>query len=277
MHSLTVLGRLKDGVTIDAASANMTALAQGIAAADNDQQSRYVRGGRARPAGRGRPPGIAGAAGYGRLRAADRVRERREPAARARLGAARRDGDALGARRRPPALDSSIADRERVARGGGQRARHGGGVVGARPARARQSSRSAARRSGGHRHDRAAVRHRGRATGRCGIRRGAGAAGVGRESRRCDAGEPRAPPARTIGAGRRGSGAVADAARWRRPDDPQLRQAAESRSRVQVRECADGADLSAGDAVSDRSRAISDPYAGRHARNCRSQRRSMRG
>ena len=35
VHSLTVVGRLKDGVTIDAASANMTALAQGIAAADN--------------------------------------------------------------------------------------------------------------------------------------------------------------------------------------------------------------------------------------------------
>jgi putative ABC transport system permease protein len=33
-HSLTVLGRLKDGVSIDAASANMTAIAQGIAAAD---------------------------------------------------------------------------------------------------------------------------------------------------------------------------------------------------------------------------------------------------
>ena len=34
LHSLTVLGRLKDGVTIDAATANMTAIAQGIAAAD---------------------------------------------------------------------------------------------------------------------------------------------------------------------------------------------------------------------------------------------------
>jgi putative ABC transport system permease protein len=33
-HSLTVLGRLKDGVTIEAASSNMTAIAQGIAAAD---------------------------------------------------------------------------------------------------------------------------------------------------------------------------------------------------------------------------------------------------
>jgi putative ABC transport system permease protein len=33
-HSLTVIGRLKGGVTIDAASANMTAIAQGIAAAD---------------------------------------------------------------------------------------------------------------------------------------------------------------------------------------------------------------------------------------------------
>jgi putative ABC transport system permease protein len=35
VHSLTVVGRLKDGVTIEAASANMSALAQGIAAADN--------------------------------------------------------------------------------------------------------------------------------------------------------------------------------------------------------------------------------------------------
>ncbi len=35
LHSLTVIGRLKDGVTIEAASANMTALARGIAAADN--------------------------------------------------------------------------------------------------------------------------------------------------------------------------------------------------------------------------------------------------
>jgi len=33
-HSLTVIGRLKDGVTIDTASANMTTIAQGIAAAD---------------------------------------------------------------------------------------------------------------------------------------------------------------------------------------------------------------------------------------------------
>ncbi|HEX6213913.1 MAG TPA: ABC transporter permease [Vicinamibacterales bacterium] len=35
VHSLTVVGRMKDGVTIEAASANMTAVAQGIAAADN--------------------------------------------------------------------------------------------------------------------------------------------------------------------------------------------------------------------------------------------------
>jgi putative ABC transport system permease protein len=33
-HSLTVIGRLKDGVTMDAASANMRSIAQGIAAAD---------------------------------------------------------------------------------------------------------------------------------------------------------------------------------------------------------------------------------------------------
>ena len=35
LHSLTVVGRLKDGVSVEAASANMTALAHGIAAADN--------------------------------------------------------------------------------------------------------------------------------------------------------------------------------------------------------------------------------------------------
>src|SRR5687768_1772340 len=35
VHSLTVVGRLKDGVTMETASANMTAIAQAIAAADN--------------------------------------------------------------------------------------------------------------------------------------------------------------------------------------------------------------------------------------------------
>jgi putative ABC transport system permease protein len=35
VHSLTVVGRLKDGVTFEAASAHMTAVAHGIAAADN--------------------------------------------------------------------------------------------------------------------------------------------------------------------------------------------------------------------------------------------------
>jgi len=35
VHSLTVVGRLKEGVTIEAASAHMTAVAHGIAAADN--------------------------------------------------------------------------------------------------------------------------------------------------------------------------------------------------------------------------------------------------
>lgn len=34
IHSLTVIGRLKDGVTIDSATANMTAISRGIAAAD---------------------------------------------------------------------------------------------------------------------------------------------------------------------------------------------------------------------------------------------------
>ena len=36
-HSLTVVGRLKDGVTIDAAQANMTALARGIAAEEQGE------------------------------------------------------------------------------------------------------------------------------------------------------------------------------------------------------------------------------------------------
>ena len=159
----------------------------------------------------------------------------------------------------------------------GSAAGHGGGMVGAWPARAAQSSGAAARRSSEHRCDGAAVRDRGRAPGRNRIRRGAGAAGVGRESRRGDAGKPRAPPARTIGAGGRRSGAVADAARGRGPDDPQLREAAESRSRVHVGERADGAALSARRIGIPAIPGNFGPCRLASRPNCRSQRRSTRG
>ena len=113
-------------------------------------------------------------------------------------------------------------------------------------------------------------------TGRCGIRRGPRAAGVERESRGCDAGEPRPPSARPFGTGRRGGGAVARAAGGRRSDDPQLPQTSGSRSRVSVRECADRADLSAGAALSDRSGTVSTHTCLAPRRSCRSRRRSMR-
>ena len=59
----------------------------------------------------------------GRLRAADRVRQRRQPAAVARAGAAQGDRRARGARRQPRAHRSPAADRKRAAGARRRRAR----------------------------------------------------------------------------------------------------------------------------------------------------------
>ena len=68
-------------------------------------------------------PRDLGAAGRGRARAADRVREPREPAARARRNAAQRVRRARRARRRPHAAAAPIHDRGPAAVDAGARAR----------------------------------------------------------------------------------------------------------------------------------------------------------
>ena len=72
---------------------------------------------------RQRQPRDLGAAGRGRLRAAHRLREPRQPAAGARRDAASRVRRAHGARRRPRPAAAAVHDRGRAAVGAGRRAR----------------------------------------------------------------------------------------------------------------------------------------------------------
>ena len=72
---------------------------------------------------RRRQPRDLGAAGRGRFRAADRVRESREPAAGPRRDAASRVRRAHGARRRPRAAAPTVHDRRRAAVARRRRAR----------------------------------------------------------------------------------------------------------------------------------------------------------
>ena len=98
------LGRLKAGLSVAAAQQRVDALAEHAAAAVSGGLSRRRRLGAARDSAarrsrRRRPAGAHDAARRRRLRAADRLRERRQPAARALVRAAARGGDPPGARR----------------------------------------------------------------------------------------------------------------------------------------------------------------------------------
>ena len=75
-----------------------------------------------------------GADGHGRSRPADRVRERRQPAARARRRAPEGSGDSPRARREPRRDRAAAADRKPRARGRGRRRRAGVRVVDRRAA-----------------------------------------------------------------------------------------------------------------------------------------------
>ena len=151
------VGRLKDGVTIETASANMTAVANGIAAADNSSNPDASVVGLHDLLVEDVRLGLLVLLSTVGVRPADRVRERRQPAARARHVAAGRDGDAIGAGRAARTVDPTAADRKRAAGSRRQRARHCRGVVAARCARASQPAGSAACRSGNDRHDGAGV------------------------------------------------------------------------------------------------------------------------
>ena len=109
----------------------------------------------------------ARADGPGRLRAADRVRERRHPPAGADNGAAARNRHASRSRREPPPRDAAAPDRKRPVVPGRRGARSGAGVV-RQPQPPRPSLQRARRAAWGQAPDQARHdRHRARHCARC--------------------------------------------------------------------------------------------------------------
>ncbi len=101
---LGVIGRLRPGVTLEAARADLARIARELEAEHPDTNAQVERGLGHRSARRDRrldEDRALGAARRGRLHPADRLRERREPAARARDGA--------GARARGPGRARALA------------------------------------------------------------------------------------------------------------------------------------------------------------------------
>ena len=99
-HFLRGLGRLAPGVTLAQAQREMDGIAQQLEQTYPENETWKLRLVPYREdRRRRRGPDAHRAAGRGRPRAAHRLRQRREPAARARDGAQRRDGDPHGARR----------------------------------------------------------------------------------------------------------------------------------------------------------------------------------
>ena len=123
---LNSVARLKPGVPFERAQAEMKTFADNLKKANPNNFSPTwtlkVRTLDDLSSGRD-PRRAARAAGRRRLRAADRVRERREPAARASGRAHERDRDSLGARRRSSVARAAAADGERAPRARRRRAR----------------------------------------------------------------------------------------------------------------------------------------------------------
>ena len=115
--------------------------------------------------------------GDGRPRAPDRLRERRQPASRARRRAAEGSGDSHGARREPRRRRPSTPGRKPRPGGHGRRARHRGRVVDRlAPAQNIALRRSVAHALGHSRRSRRRVRAAGLGPHRRAVRAGAGAA-----------------------------------------------------------------------------------------------------
>ncbi len=205
----------------------------------------------ARRPGRQRPAGAPDAARRRRLRAADCVRQRRQPAARAIVGAAARDCRPPRARRGARAPGAAALDRERAARGGRRRARPvRRGLGRGRPGAAQPLEPAAAARRR-RQLDGARVHHGALAVHRHPLRARAGDPGIARRSASGDPrggalGDRRRPhhaPAQH--AGRRRVRARAGAARRRRAPGPELLAAAARRPRLQSGVRADRAAVAA--------------------------------
>ncbi len=179
--NLRVFGRLKPGVTIEAASAHVATVAQRSSRATTPRRIATRAGSGAAALGllgeltRNARPMLLILLGSHRAGAAARLRERREPDAGAHAESRSRACPSHGARRRTPAARRSAADRKRDA---GPRRRHRGAAARRHDAgRARHLHRPLYRARRGHRHRRpGAGVHRGRLDpDRPGIRRAAGA------------------------------------------------------------------------------------------------------
>ena len=176
------LGRLKPGVSLEAAGSELKAIAAALEREYPNTNSARRRPRRAarRSAGRRHPSHAARAARRRRFPAADCLRQRREPADRARRLAAARARRPRRARRRTRAAGEPDAGREHPGVGGRRRARHRRRrVAAARPGGGRPRGDAADRR-GAPRRDGAAVRARRRGDLRRRVRRAAGVPGVRR-------------------------------------------------------------------------------------------------
>ncbi len=149
-----VVARLKDGVTFPQAQDDMTRVASELTRMFPEFRHRMDRSGRAAQGATDRrdPARAARPAWRGRFRAADCLRQCRQPSARSRDDASARAGGASGAGRGPRALDPAVARRKPAAGGrrwcGGRRPRLVGPVSSANgcrdePARSHGSSSSA--------------------------------------------------------------------------------------------------------------------------------------
>ena len=236
------MGRLKPGVTLEAAGAELTTISQQMEREhpEEDRGSRYEPGACVRRSSATRAVPDP-AAGRGRLRAAHRLRERRQPAARARARTPAGTRGPRRARREPAPPRRPRADRRPCARVGWRVRRGGRRVVRGASARGAHSEHRvhAEPRAAGHRRGRAALRgRRGRGVGADVQRHRMHRAPAHRPHRRArtaprddDAGRA----ARGVRSGRRGDRAGRSAARVRGPDARQLQQAAVGRRWLQPR------------------------------------------
>ena len=117
-NSFVALGRLKPGVTIEQARSEMDTIGRALSARVSGREREPDRARRADERIRHAAEALAAVAdaGGGRVRAADRVRQRRQPDAGARGLAIARAGHPRHARRGPRAHRPAAADRERRAR-----------------------------------------------------------------------------------------------------------------------------------------------------------------